>query len=65
MKRILVLLSVVALMVAMSVAPAWAAPKVYICTFPNGDQVEYSFGQYKHSASDFPEGTVCDRQSRS
>jgi hypothetical protein len=57
-----------ALMVAMSVAPAWAAPNGYGCTFPDGGQVEYSFGQFKHGpktdAFDFPVGTYCDRQSR-
>jgi hypothetical protein len=54
MRRIVVLLSVVALMVvmlAMSVAPAFAAPKGFVCTFPDGSQVKYSYGQFKHDAS--------------
>jgi hypothetical protein len=41
-KRILVLLTVAALlmvMLAMSVAPAWAAPKGHwVCTLPDGTQ---------------------------
>jgi len=71
MKRILVLLSVGALMVvmlAMNVAPALAAPNGYVCTLPDGSQLEYSFGQFKHGlktgAFDFPDGTFCHRQSR-
>ena len=68
MKRILVLLSVVALMLAMSVAPALAAPNGYVCTLPDGSQLEYSFGQFKHGqktgAFVFPDGTICERQSR-
>ena len=67
MRRILVLMTVGALMAvmrAMSVAPALAAPKGYICTLPDGTQAKYSFGQFKHEASTggefpFPEGTLC------
>jgi hypothetical protein len=66
-ERIPVLLGVVALMVvilAMSVAPALAAPKGYVCTLPDGSQLVYSFGQVKHArktgeVSEFPSGTVC------
>jgi hypothetical protein len=73
MRRILVLLSVVALMVvmmAMSVATAWAAPKGHwVCTLPDGTQLEYSYGQFQHASktgevSEFPSGTICSRIPR-
>jgi hypothetical protein len=68
MKRILALLSVVALMVVMSVAPALAAPNGYVCTLPDGSQLEYSFGQFKHGLKTggfvFPDGTICEPQPR-
>jgi hypothetical protein len=73
-KRILVLLSVVALMALMmvvTVAPALAAPNGYtgyVCTLPDGSQLEYSFGQFKHGLKTggfvFPDGTICEPQPR-
>ena len=71
MKRIVMLLSVVALMLTMSVAPALAAPNGYtgyVCTLPDGSQLEYSFGQFKHGLKTggfvFPDGTICEPQPR-
>jgi hypothetical protein len=66
MKRILMLLSVVVLMVvmlAMSVATAWAVPKgKWDCTLPDGTVLaNLSWGQYNKLSPDFPGGTGCSR----
>jgi hypothetical protein len=72
-KRVLLLLAVVALMMVMmatGVATAWAAPKGHwVCTLPDGTQLEYSFGQFQHASktgevSQFPNGTICNRIPR-
>jgi hypothetical protein len=52
MKRVVVLLTVVALMVvmvAMSVAPAFASP-AFLCTNPNTGQSAFVYAYGKHEA---------------
>ena len=65
-KRILVLLTVVAMMLAATLAvsaTAYADPFIWRCTEPDGTVLYFSPGQLKQAQKngEFPDFTICER----
>ena len=67
-KRSLSVLLAAVMMLAATLAvsaTAWADPGIWVCTTPDGTQLEFSNGHFRESPEcELPEGTRCDQRFR-